>query len=84
MCTWGTIKVIYSCVSQLVSIAKQLKKISGLCNGKKNCDIDASREIFEDDECPGMPDEEMQLKVSYRCEGGEDSTYVNKDAKQSK
>ena len=78
-CTGGCLKIhktLYSCKMRDQSSPDQLKKVSSLCNYKEKCTVQASREIFGNDECSGAPDRDMALWISYSCDGGQDQTRI--------
>ena len=79
ICTGGCLrinKLLYSCKEQAESNRKQLRKVRSLCGKKENCTVEASRELFGNDECPDSPDSEMVMWVVYVCNGGVDETKL--------
>ena len=78
-CTGGCItikKILYSCKARDQSEPTQLKTVKDLCEDKDICEVTATREMFGDEECPDVPDRDMNLWAIYRCNGGEDFTTV--------
>jgi len=78
-CTGGCLeiyKTLYSCKEEAVSNQKQLNKVKSLCERKDSCRLEASRDFFGNTECPGAPDRDMALWVSYSCNEGEDETKL--------
>ena len=76
-CPGGCLKIhktLYSCKIRNQSSPDQLKKVSDLCDTKEKCAVQASREMFGDHECPGTPDSDMKLWITYSCDGGQDGT----------
>ena len=53
---------------------KQLKLVKKTCQGQQACQLDATRQFFGNDECPGTEDEKMALWLEYSCVGGTDRT----------
>ena len=58
---------------------KQLKQLTDFCAEKESCSIEATRDTFGDEECPGEPDENMYLWLTYRCIGNKvkDNTKIS-------
>ena len=56
---------------------KQLKLVKTTCQRQQACQLDATREYFGNDECPGTEDEKMALWLEYSCVGGTDRTTTN-------
>ena len=78
-CRGGCLKILktlYSCERKEVSIEEQLEIVQDLCEEKEECTVEASREVFGNSECPDSADRDMNLWVTYRCDGGEDETQV--------
>ena len=78
-CTGGCLKIhktLYSCKMRNQSSPEQLKMVSSLCDEKEKCAVQARREIFGNYECPGTPDKDMKLWITYSCDGGQDSTRL--------
>ena len=76
-CTGGCLKIhkaLYSCKMRDQSSPEQLKMVSSLCDYKEKCAVQARREIFGNFECPGTPDSDMALWITYSCDGGQDGT----------
>jgi len=76
-CKGGCLKIhktLYSCKMRDQSSPDQLKKVSSLCDGKEKCTVQASREMFGNNECPGTPEYDMELRITYSCDGGQDET----------
>ena len=53
---------------------EQLKLVKKTCQGQQACQLDATRQFFGNDECPGTEDEKMALWLEYSCVGGTDRT----------
>ena len=70
------LKILYSCEEKDESNPEQLEFVKALCNNKEKCSVQASREVFGEEECPGTPDKNMLMWVVYRCNGGEDRTKL--------
>ena len=78
-CTGGCLKilkVLYSCEEKDNSIAEQVEKVKARCENKESCMVSASRRMFGGTECPGSPDEDMLMWITYRCDGGQDRTKL--------
>ena len=83
-CTGGCLKIhqtLYNCEERPhevrgQSFPYQLKMVSSLCNYKEKCTVQATREMFGNDECSGAPDSDMALWISYSCDGGQDHTRI--------
>ena len=76
-CKGGCLKIhktLYSCEMRDQSSPEQLKMVSSLCDEKEKCAVQARREIFGNYECPGTPDKDMKLWITYSCDGGQDGT----------
>ena len=74
-CTGGCIeihKVLYSCNERNESASKQESIVNKICKGKEECQVTADRKTFGEDECPGTPDREMNLWITYSCNGNAD------------
>jgi hypothetical protein len=78
ICEGGCIKIMkvfYSCKIEKSSKESQLRIVKGLCEDKDKCEVSATREMFGHDEFPDKKlEEELNLWVVYRCDGGEDIT----------
>ena len=68
------LKVLYSCSMRDESNKEQLKLVKKTCQGYEACQLDATRQYFGNDECPGTEDEKMALWLEYSCVGGTDRT----------
>ena len=44
---------------------EQLKLVKKTCQGQQACQLDATRQFFGNDECPGTEDEKMALWLEY-------------------
>ena len=53
---------------------EQLELVKKTCQGFEACQLDATRQYFGNDECPGTEDEKMALWLEYSCVGGTDRT----------
>ena len=69
-------KTLYACKMRAESSAEQLEKVSALCGGKEECAVNATRDMFGNKECPGSPDSDMNLWITYSCDGGHDETRI--------
>ena len=69
-------KTLYACKMRAESSAEQLEKVSALCGGKEECAVNATRKMFGYKECPGTPDSDMNLWITYSCDGGKDHTRI--------
>ena len=69
-----SLKVLYSCSMRDESNKEQLKLVKKTCQGFEACQLDATRQYFGNDECPGTEDEKMALWLEYSCVGGTDRT----------
>ena len=69
-------KTLYACKMRAESSAEQLEKVSALCGGKEECAVNATRKMFGNKECPGSPDNDMSLWITYSCDGGQDNTRI--------
>ena len=47
---------------------EQLELVEENCQEKETCQIDVSREYFNETECRGTEDEKMRLWLTYSCE----------------
>ena len=57
------------------STDSQLRTVKELCEDNDKCEVSATREMFGYDECPDKKlEEELNLWIVYRCDGGEDIT----------
>ena len=68
------LKVLYSCSNRDESNRDQFKLVKTTCQGQQACQLDAIREFFGNDECPGTEDAKMTLWLEYSCVGGTDRT----------
>ena len=78
-CKGGCLKIhktLYSCKMRDQSSPEQLKMVSSLCDEKEKCAVQARREMFGNYECPGAPDSDMKLWITYSCDGGQDGTRL--------
>ena len=66
-----------SCEAKLNN-QEQLHLVQKFCQNKQNCQIDVSRQFFGNSQCPGTDDAEMNLWLSYSCDGGTDLTRIYK------
>ena len=66
--------MLYSCEKSDDGNQDQLDLVKKTCQSEEACRIDASRDFFGDDECPGTEDGEMALWLMYSCVGGTDRT----------
>ena len=69
-----SLKVLYSCSMRDESNKEQLELVKKTCQGFEACQLDATRQYFGNDECPGTEDEKMALWLEYSCVGGTDRT----------
>ena len=69
-------KILYSCREQRNSNLLQLELVRRRCEKKEKCMVSSSRDMFGYDECRDAPDEEMNMWIVYRCDGGQDKTRV--------
>ena len=92
-CKGGCLKIhktLYSCEMRDQSSPEQLKMVSSLCDEKEKCAVQARREMFGNYECPGAPDSDMKLWITYSCDGGQDHTRItgpqqcNKEGEEGK
>ena len=72
--SYSALKVLYSCTKAGKGNEDQLDLVKEACESKETCQIDASRDFFGDDECPGTEDGKMALWLMYSCVGGTDRT----------
>ena len=70
------LKILYSCKEQPNSNTEQLKLVKVMCENKYKCRVKADRRTFGNYERPDAPDEEMNMWIVYRCNGGRDNTTV--------
>ena len=55
------------------STDSQLRTVKELCEDNDKCEVSATREMFGYEECPDKKlEEELNLWIVYRCDGGED------------
>ena len=71
------LKILYSCREQRNSNLLQLELVRRRCEKKDKCMVSSSRDMFGYDECLDALDEEMNLWIVYRCDGGQDKTRVS-------
>ena len=67
------LKTLYSCNERDQSIDNQLERVREICEDNESCVVPASREMLGEAECPGKPDKDMNLWLTYRCDGGKES-----------
>ena len=67
--------VRYNCKPGPQNYADQ-KAVKDLCKGKSTCTIKANRDLFKDISCPGKPDSDMKLYLTYACKGNRDTSRV--------
>ena len=80
-CEGGSIdvlKALYSCQMRASSDPKHLTIVHRVCGNREACTVEATRETFGDEECPGEAKENMYLWITYRCKGNnfKDKTKV--------
>ena len=66
--------MLYSCEKSDDGNQDQMDLVKKTCQSEEACRIDASRDFFGDDECPGTEDGKMALWLMYSCVGGTDRT----------
>ena len=80
-CVGGCLKIVkasYYCEEKTEDNPQHRHQAMEICEDKEECTISASREIFGQSTCAGTPDNDMNVYIGYRCDGGKDSTILTR------
>ena len=88
VCRGGCLEILkarYSCWKQGIEELdqKNLKIVKHLCDNKENCKVKVNRDTFGYTACPKAEDWEMNLWVTYRCDGGKDNSYIRRQIRST-